>query len=116
MLHWMRWRQRVSGTIWLDSVEVKSASLRHREGGGWEECMEMGGASTGGMANVNLKKKKKKSSKFSTLASALELHSRSGISLPVNDVTEHVQSVVDALDGLLHGVTLEPQVAVVGPL
>lgn len=39
---------------WVDSVEVKSASFWLREGGGWEECMEMGGASTGGIANVNL--------------------------------------------------------------
>lgn len=35
-------------------MEVKAACLWLREGGGWQQCMEMGGASTGGIANVNL--------------------------------------------------------------
>lgn len=61
MLHWMRWRQRFRGATWLDSVEVKSASFWLREGGGWEECMEMGGASTGGIANVNLENEQENS-------------------------------------------------------
>lgn len=59
MLHWTRWRERVSGVTWADRVEVKSASFWLREGGGWEECMEMGGASTGGITNVNLNIRRK---------------------------------------------------------
>lgn len=55
MLHWIRWRHRVSGATWVDSMEVKSTSFWLREGGGWQQCMEMGGASTGGIAKVNLK-------------------------------------------------------------
>ena len=55
MLHWMRWRLRVSGATWADSMEVKAVCLWLREGGGWQQCMEMGGASTGGITNVNLK-------------------------------------------------------------
>lgn len=55
MLQWIRWRLRVSGATWVDSMEVKAACLWLREGGGWQQCMEIGGASTGGITNVNLK-------------------------------------------------------------
>ena len=56
MLHWMRCRLCESGATWEASMEVKTARLWLRDGGGWQECMEIGGASTGGMTNANLER------------------------------------------------------------
>lgn len=55
MLHWIRWRLRVRGATWAESMEEKTVCLWLREGGGWQQCMEIRGASTGGITNVNLK-------------------------------------------------------------
>lgn len=55
MLHWIRWREPKSGVTWVESVEMKAACLLLRDGGGWQECIEIGGPSTVGIAKVNLK-------------------------------------------------------------
>lgn len=55
MLQWIWCRERKRGAASAVSLEVKVACLRLREGGGWQECIEIGGASTGGITNVNLK-------------------------------------------------------------
>lgn len=60
MLQWIWCRERISGATSVASSEVKVASLWLREGGGWQECIEMGGASTGGITNVNLKQTPRK--------------------------------------------------------
>lgn len=55
MLQWIWCRERIRGVTSAVSLEVKVACLWLREGGGWQECIEIGGASTGGITNVNLK-------------------------------------------------------------
>lgn len=57
MLHWMRCRLRASGATWEESSEVNTACWWLRDGGGWQLCMVMVGASTGGITNVNLEEK-----------------------------------------------------------
>ena len=54
MLHCMRCRLRVSGASCVDRAEEKTTCLWLSEGGGWQQCMVMGAASTGGITKVNL--------------------------------------------------------------
>ena len=54
MLHWMRCRLRVSGVSCVDRAEENTACLWLSEGGGWQQCMVMGAASTGGITKVKL--------------------------------------------------------------
>lgn len=54
MLHWMRWSVCVSGERWEDKTEEKRECWYLWEGGGWQLCMVIGFASTGGMTKVNL--------------------------------------------------------------
>ncbi len=54
MLHWMRWSVCVCGEKWEDRTEEKWPCWCLRQGGGWQVCMVIGFASTGGMTKVNL--------------------------------------------------------------
>lgn len=119
MLHWIRWRLRVRGATWVDSMEEKAACLWLREGGGWQQCMEIGGASTGGIANVNLKMGTINNSykSFLLVKAPVSPERYQLISyLPVYNVTEQPQPLLNAVDGLSHSATLKPVVVFVLPL
>lgn len=77
--------------------------------------MEMGGVSTGGITNVNLNtnKNNRLACKVST---TLVIRCTLGKQVPVYDIVETLQSVLDALDGICYSVTLKPEVLLVLPL
>lgn len=75
----------------------------------------MGGASTGGIANVNLNVSAVNKQRVSHRYGQQNASQLTG-QLPVYDVTEQLQPVLDALDGLSHAVTLTPVVGFVLPL
>lgn len=127
MLHWIRWREPKSGVTSVESVEVKAACLLLRDGGGWQECIEIGGPSTVGIAKVNLKLRTIHNHRnFLNLFLAKALASldvnviqkRTHLTLyiPFYDVTELFQPVLNAVDGLPHSLTVKPVVVFVLPL
>lgn len=116
MLQWIWCRERMSGATPVASSEVKVASLWLRDGGGWQECIEMGGASTGGITNVNLKRTPRKLETVSLQRGFSVGKQVSTCHLPVCDVTELLQPVLYAMDAFFYSCTLKPMVVFVWPL